>query len=130
MSLRWWLVIALVTGCEKESQKPCTGETTVDDVAVTCCDAGRHYVRVAWAELEDIEITTTDRGPVEEDLFWHLRAAGHECVISNGRIDDTHLYDHLRTLPGMTADSYGRIIEATGSTANARFPIWQRSGRR
>ena len=128
MPSRGWLALALVAGCEKESQPaPCVGETALDDAAVTCCDRSRRHVRIPWAELETLEIVTTDRGPAEEDLFWHFRAAGRECVVENGRIEATHLYDHLKALPGVTTETYRKIVVATGSTDNAKFPIWERS---
>ena len=78
---------------------------------------------ITWDELAAIDIVTTDQGPHTEDVFWLL--ANHDgsrgCAIPGESV--TELLPRLQALPGF---DNGAVIEAMGSTANARFVVWRR----
>ena len=78
---------------------------------------------ITWDELAAIDIVTTDQGPHTEDVFWvlmnHDQSVG--CAIPGEIVTD--LLPRLQALPGF---DNGAVIQAMGSTANARFVVWRR----
>lgn len=78
---------------------------------------------ITWDELAAIDIVTTDQGPHTEDVFWvlmnHDRSRG--CAIPGESVTD--LLPRLQALPGF---DNGAVIQAMGSTSNARFVVWRR----
>lgn len=76
--------------------------------------------------LSGVSIVTSDRGPAEDDAFWLLdHDDGPEVMIPNAAKGADGLLDAFAALPGF---SYAKVIEAMGSTRNASFTIWRRSG--
>ena len=76
--------------------------------------------------LSAVSIVTTDRGPAEDDAFWLLdHDDGPEVMIPNAAKGAEGLLDAFSALPGF---SYTKVIEAMGSTRNASFTIWRRTG--
>jgi hypothetical protein len=37
--------------------------------------------RIAWADLQAVEVATTDAGPFAEDVFWVLHGAGPPVMV-------------------------------------------------
>jgi hypothetical protein len=76
--------------------------------------------------LSQVSIVTTDRGPAEDDAFWLLdHDDGPEVLIPNAASGAAGLLDAFAALPGF---SYAKVVEAMGSSRNASFTIWRRSG--
>ncbi|MEM1298350.1 MAG: hypothetical protein AAGH68_03645 [Pseudomonadota bacterium] len=81
---------------------------------------------VALDALVEVEIRTNDRGPFEDDLFWHLKdSLGQELLIPGGAKGTEDLLDILGTLPGF---DHLAVMRAMGSTDVARFPLWAKRG--
>lgn len=80
--------------------------------------------QVAWADLQRVEILTTDEGPFLPDLFWLLHGTTGGCAVPQGATGDGELRRRLGRLPGF---DNGAVITAMGSTDNARFLCWQRA---
>ena len=78
---------------------------------------------LAWDELEEVHLLTTDEGPFIEDVFWVLSGNGHGCSIGSTTEGVESLMSRLQQLPGFDNDA---VVRAMGSTGNARFLCWQR----
>ncbi len=81
---------------------------------------------VAWADLVEIWILTTDTGPFAEDLFFGLVGrAGNGVAVPHALAVQHDLLAHLQKLPGF---DNAATIAAMGSTANQRFLVWRAPG--
>ncbi len=82
--------------------------------------------RVRWDDLEEVGILTTDEGPQCEDVYWLLLGADGKsgCVVPQSIKGMNELLDRLQKLPGFNNQS---VIEAMGSTSNAKFICWKRA---
>lgn len=95
--------------------------------------------QVKLAELRAVLIETNDSGPWGSDLWWILVGApgeggkeggkegsteggNHGCAFPGGARGETEILDVLQALPGF---DNGAVIEAMGSTTNARFLCWK-----
>lgn len=80
---------------------------------------------LAWDDLTEVALLSTDAGPYVQDLFWCLESAGQSPLICPQDADGASaLLDLMQqTLPGF--DSMA-VIVAMGSTEWARFVVWQR----
>ena len=82
---------------------------------------------VALDALVAVDILTTSGGPEAEDLFWILSdETGQMAAIPGGAEGAAQLLDTLSSLQGF---SHRQVIAAMGSTEDARFEVWRRSGR-
>jgi len=87
---------------------------------------GRH-VGLPWAEVERVSIRTTDRGPAEQDVWWHFEVIEGRGAVSVPNDTDgigQFLEDAPQWLEGFDQEA---IIEAMGSTGNGEFVVWSRS---
>jgi hypothetical protein len=98
--------------------------TRLDDVGVTCTDPDGGVEAVEWADLQSVEIVTTDHGPFLPDVFWVLHGSRVDCVVPQGASGDEELRDRLQGLPGFRHDE---AIAAMSSTANRRFLCWEKA---
>lgn len=80
--------------------------------------------QVAWDDLHRVEVLTTDDGPFAPDVFWALLGTSGGCLIPQGATGERELSGRLGQLPGFDHEA---VIQAMGSTANARFLCWQRT---
>jgi hypothetical protein len=96
-----------------------------DDTAVRRRMANGTVESITWDELAAIEIVTTDEGPMADDVFWLLmnRDRSRACAISNDAEGFKPLLARLQALPGF---DNAAVIQAMGSTVNARFIVWNR----
>lgn len=83
--------------------------------------------QVKLAELRAVLIETNDSGPWGSDLWWILVGApgddgNHGCVFPGGASGEKEILHALQELPGFDNEA---VIEAMGSTSNARFLCWQ-----
>ena len=79
---------------------------------------------VRWDELEEVAIVTTDCGPFLDDVFWMLCGKNRGCVVPSESLGTNELIERLQKLPGF--DNHA-VIQAMGSTDNARFVCWTRN---
>lgn len=88
---------------------------------IVCHHPDGSQEKVAWEDLQKIEIITTDDGPFAADVFWLLHGSHSGCVIPQGATGHGELLERLQVLPEF---DNGALIEAMGSTSNAVFACW------
>jgi hypothetical protein len=80
---------------------------------------------VAWRDLVEVQIVTTGEGPFAEDVFFLLSGGdGTGCCVPNSDPESAALLKRLGMLPRF---DHEKVIEAMGSTGNARFVCWKRA---
>ncbi|MEW6277437.1 MAG: hypothetical protein AB1758_02360 [Candidatus Eremiobacterota bacterium] len=84
---------------------------------------GGQTQELAWSDLVQVKILTTDTGPFVEDFYFVLEGAGRSLVIGQSE-DDGTLLARLQKLPGFDHEA---VIRAAASTETAEFPCWRRS---
>jgi hypothetical protein len=84
---------------------------------------------VRWADLAEVGIITTDEGPWSEDVFWLLVGCDGKsgCAVPQCAEGSKELLEVLQKLPGFDNEA---VIEAMGSTSNAKFTCWKRKTQR
>jgi hypothetical protein len=100
------------------------GKISFDDVAVSYSPPDGAARRLAWADLQAVEIVTTSDGPFAVDVFWALLSDGPPLVIPQSADRSGVLLKRLQELPGF--DNHAFIV-AMGSTDDARFLCWKRT---
>lgn len=96
-----------------------------DDVGVTRRLADGRVETLAWADLQEVGVMTTDEGPWSEDVFFMLAGPGRTGVlVPQGADGSQALVERLLRLPGFNQRLF---IEAMGSTSNRRFVCWKRA---
>jgi hypothetical protein len=95
---------------------------TLSETGVSCTRPGGLRESVAWDDLRRVEIITTDQGPFAADVLWVLHGSSTGCVVPQGATGEPELLARLQALPGFRNDA---VIQAMGSTENARFVCWE-----
>lgn len=100
------------------------GVVTFDDQRVVFRYEER-VEEIAWADLIEVGVLTTDEGPFREDVFFMLLGPTKEkgCSIPQGAEGSQRLVERLGSLPGFDHEA---LIRAMGSTSNNRFVCWQK----
>lgn len=95
-----------------------------DDATITAQYGNGERRSVAWNDLVKVGITTTDEGPMVDDVFWGLHSPNRvEVVYPSEAIGAQDLLGAMQTrLEGFSNEA---VIRAMGSTANERFVVWQ-----
>lgn len=96
---------------------------TFDDEKIirTAPDGKLEVVR--WDDLQEVSIITTDEGPFVDDVFWVLSGSSSGCLAPSEAVGTKDLLPKLQQLPGFDNDA---VIQAMGSTSNAKFLCWRR----
>lgn len=109
------------------SLPPVAGESTVaiDEAGITHRAVNGQSDRVRWDELREIIVVTNDHGPFADDVHWlFLGAVGVPvCAVPQSAVGADAMVARVQQLPGFRHD---RLVEAMGSTQNARFTVWTR----
>jgi hypothetical protein len=97
-----------------------------DDVGVIYVTKDDQEQHMAWADLREVEIVTTSRGPWAGDFTWILRGVGPlaECSIPSGAPGMGALFARLQDLPEFDNDV---VLQAVTSTTDRRFKCWTRN---
>jgi hypothetical protein len=90
---------------------------------VSCTDHEGATESAAWADLQKVEIVTTDQGPLLPDVFFVLHGSKANCVVPQGATGDRELLERIQQLSGFRNDM---VIEAMSSTDNRRFLCWEK----
>lgn len=101
---------------------------THDDKLITVNDGAGTAVSVAWSDIGNISVLTTDAGPFEADLFWIMtdRDGRQSLIVPMGADGEPALLKSMQTrLAGF--DNMA-VVEAMSSTSNAVFQIWPAAG--
>jgi hypothetical protein len=100
-------------------------EIQVDDHGVRRHLPNGKVEQVAWRDLAEVAIVTTDEGPFMEDAYFVLQAAdGSGCVVPSGAEASRALRERLQRLAGFDNE---RVIEAMTTATNGRFVCWRRA---
>ena len=94
------------------------------DTTITAKYSNGETRSVGWGDLSAVGVTTTDEGPMAEDVFWGLHAGGEVRVVypsAAGGVQDllTAMQHRLR---GFDNEA---LINAMGSTENNQFVVWR-----
>jgi hypothetical protein len=110
-----------------ESRPPLEPESgfvvRLSDAEVVCERPDGKVERVAWADLQKVEVVTTGDGPFAPDVFWVLHGTDGGCAVPQGATGDGQLLERLQALPGF---DNGAFIEAMSCASDRRFLCWQR----
>lgn len=123
-------VLALIAYAGRRRQSPraeARFRVCADESGIAVCDPRGDRRHIEWSALAQVAIHTTERGPFESDVFWCLDSDGEKpaVVFPGGADGERELIRALNhRLPAFRNDA---LIEAMGSTANARFVLWRRA---
>lgn len=95
----------------------------LSDSEVVCDRPDGKVERVAWNDLQKVEVVTTDEGPFVADVFWVLHGSDGGCAIPSSATGEKEFLERLQALPGF---NNGAVIEAMACCDNRRFLCWQR----
>lgn len=84
----------------------------------------RKKEEVAWADIDEVVIATTDDGPWACDWYWVLRAGSGGLVVPQGATGENKLLERLQRLPGFDS---GAVLAAGPRTDNSQVTCWKRS---
>lgn len=95
-----------------------------DDSRITARYGNGERRSIAWDDLVQVGITTTDEGPMVDDLFWGLHSRERvEVVYPSEAVGAQALLAAMQArLKGFDNEA---LVRAMGSTANDRFVLWQ-----
>jgi hypothetical protein len=123
-------VLARAKDAEKAQQTKldpeCRHIVRLTDSEVTHERPGGEIERIAWSDLDKVEVLTTAEGPFLPDVFWVLHGSRGGCVIPQGATGDEELLKRLQALPGFKNDAF---INAMSCTEDQRFVCWERNSR-
>ncbi len=95
-----------------------------DDKIISVYDDAGGIARLAWADLGNVTVLTSDTGPFEIDLFWVLadREGRQSITVPMGAEGENAL---LRAMQARLAgfDNMA-VVEAMSSTGKGVFQIW------
>lgn len=90
---------------------------------VSCSRPGGLVEAVAWDDLKEVSLVTTDEGPFAVDVMWLLVGEHGGCVVPQGATGEDLLLERLQSLEGFDNEA---VIEAMGSVENRKFVCWQK----
>ncbi len=109
----------------KRAFQPRQTRVVVDDWGVRRRSADDAVEEVAWNNLVEVDIVTTDQGPYLEDVFFVLHGSdGKGCVVPQELAVPAKLLERLQALPDF---DNGKVIEAMACAENARFVCWKKA---
>lgn len=101
---------------------------THDDKLITVNDGAGTVVSIAWSDIGNISVLTTDAGPFEADLFWIMtdRDGRQSLIVPMGADGEPALLKSMQTR--LAEFDNMAVVEAMSSTSNAVFQIWPAAG--
>jgi hypothetical protein len=98
---------------------------SIDETGISAAFPSGKVEALAWPEVERVAIETNDSGPWGADLWWLLEGNGKRCTYPQGATGEVEAMAAFPAkFPGFRHEA---VIEASGSTSNARFVCWERS---
>lgn len=98
---------------------------SADDMQVVRTLPDGTSTTLRWADLKEVVVVTTDRGPDSGDLYWVLVGYTGGCVVAGGAIGVKQLRAQLGRLPRFRRSA---VIRAMASCRNGSFVCWRREG--
>ena len=96
---------------------------TINDSSVRYDFPNGQHQEIQWSDLTQVDIQTTDEGPMLPDVFWVLIGTHAKCVIAQGAAGEQALVERLQRLPHFHNN---QLINAMSSTSSQRFVCWRR----
>lgn len=96
----------------------------INNIGVTRTLSGGGTESVAWTDIQEVTIVTTDAGPFANDVFWVLAGTTGGCVVPAHAPDAQGLLEQLQRLPDFDNTV---VVKAMTSTVEARFVCWRKS---
>ena len=97
----------------------------IDDLVVRRELGDGTIEEVAWEDLVEVQIVTTDEGPFVDDVFFLLAGRnGTGVCVPQGAPGSAPLLERLQRLPHFDND---QVIQAMMSSKNARFVCWKKA---
>jgi hypothetical protein len=126
------LVFAVKPWIEQRRRDRLADELELDALGVTrrfrTRSRGTVIERIAWNEVEAIDIVTTDAGPFVVDFFFVLSGNGRGVVVPLDLATKNNFVQELQNrFPDL---DNGVIISASGSTRARQFVVWRKAGSR
>lgn len=101
---------------------PIVASVHADNVAIETVGPDGRVARVGWGELDEVQVRTTSRGPVEEDVFLVFRSKdGSEFSIPQS-LAPSSLVEQMQRLDGFDNE---QLIAAMCSVTDATFVCWR-----
>jgi hypothetical protein len=115
---------------EAPPHRPFTSRVRVihDDKFITIYDGEGGVVMLDWADIDNVSVVTTDKGPFEIDLFWLLsdREGRRTVTVPMGARGEHDLLQAMQVR--FSGFDNMAVVEAMSSTGNAEFQIWPPAG--
>ena len=98
---------------------------TMTDREIRVTDPAGEVRGIAKDRVAAILIETNDSGPWGSDFWWLLLAPDKSlaCFFPQGATGESEAMAWMMALPGF---DHAKMIEASASTSNAFFPLWER----
>jgi len=97
-----------------------------DDVGISAVYPDGTTEAIAWSEVQRITIETNESGPAGADFWWIFESDAKRCAFPKGATGESEAIDAAPSrFPGFNDIA---VIQAIGSTSDARFVCWERGG--
>jgi hypothetical protein len=96
----------------------------LSDAEVICQRPDGRTERVAWDDLQRVEILNTPDGPFLPDVFWVLNGTDSGCVIPWGATGERDLLERLQRLPRFDSEA---VVKSAARTDDAVTLCWERA---
>jgi hypothetical protein len=96
----------------------------LSDSEIVCDRPDGKTERVAWEDLQRVEILTTADGPFAPDVFWVLSGTNSGCVVPWGATGDRELLERLQTLPRFDNTA---VINSASKTDETMTLCWEKA---
>ena len=123
---RWWTrraALRALAGAMPDRAPESGFTVSVTEKEVTCARPDGTVERVAWEDLQSVELVNTDEGPFVTDVFWVLNGSSGGCAIPQGATGEAAL---LARLQGLAGFDNGAVIAAMSRSDNHRTLCWRR----
>ena len=94
-----------------------------DESTVSLSHPKRTKETIAWADVDEVLITTNDEGPWVCDWSWLLRVGNGGLVVSKGATGEDRFFERLQKLP---AFDNAAVQATTRRTDNFQISCWRR----
>lgn len=97
---------------------------TFTETTITAKYSNGEKRSIEWSNLSEVGVTTTDEGPIAEDVFWGLHAGGEVRVVypSTASGSQELLAAMQGRLPGFDNEA---LVNAMSSSENNHFVVWR-----
>ena len=95
-----------------------------DEKQISVADNAGSVSTMAWADVGNVAVLTTDGGPTDNDLFWILNDKDHRqsLIVPLGADGEHELLQAMQARLAGFDDM--AVVEAMSSTSNGVFQIW------